>query len=480
MTLPLCRMLILLPLCLAVTLAAQDAKPAAKTHTIARGPLKVEVTLDGSLEAAHAAEVSVVPEETAALVVKEAVAHGSRVTKGQTLVQLDPRKLNEQIRDQEAARALAELSFKQANQDLELLTKAAPLDAQLAERTKRLAAEDLTLFEQVERPFGEKSAAAQLARAEQYFEYTQEELRQLEKMYKADDLTEETEEIILKRARNDVEQMKFTVEQAKHLHEQQLKVQAPRTLDTHKHAAEQAAIVAEKARVSLPMLVAKQKLEIEKLQFEQQKSAEQLARLKADLAKMTIISPADGVAYYGRWVGGKWSGAAEMQQKLRPGGQIAAHEVLLTVVEPGKLLVRVSVPEKDYSRVKVGAAGQMIPKADPDRKLEAKVQEVAAAPLAEGQFSATLDLAGDTAGLVPGMTCQVKIVAYFKADALLAPVKSVFADDLDEEQKYVFVVGAENKHERRNVTLGKSSDKWAEVATGLAAGDKILLEKPAE
>ncbi len=169
-----------------------------------------------------------------------------------------------------------------------------------------------------------------------------------------------------------------------------------------------------------------------------------------------------------------------MQQKLRPGGQITAHEVLLTIVEPGKLLVRVSVPEKNFAQVQVGAAGQMVPQSQPDRKLEAKVQEVSAAPLAEGQFTATLDVSGDTAGLVPGMTCQVKIVAYFKADAILAPVKSVFADDLDEEQKYVFVVGAENKSERRNVTLGKSTDKWAEVANGLAAGDNILLEKPAE
>jgi hypothetical protein len=103
-----------------------------------------------------------------------------------------------------------------------------------------------------------------------------------------------------------------------------------------------------------------------------------------------------------------------------------------------------------------------------------------AAPLAEGQFGATLELAGDADGLLPGMTCQAKIVAYFKADALLAPAKAVFADDLDEEQKYVFVVSAEGKHERRNVTLGKSTDKWAEIAAGLNPGDKILLEKPAD
>lgn len=465
---------------IAAPLLAQDPKPAGKTHTVARGPIKVEISLDGSLEAAHMSEVSVAPEEAAQLVVKEAVPHGSRVMKGQTVVQLDPRKLAEQIRDQEAARALAELSLKQARQDLEILTKAAPLDTQLAERTKKIADEDLTLFEQVERPFADKAQDEQLKQAEQYFEYTQEELKQLEKMYKADDLTEETEEIILKRARNDVEQMRFMVEQTKHMHEQYKKVQSPRLLDSHKHAAEQAAIVAEKARVSLPMLVAKQKLEIEKIEFEQAKSAEQLARLKADLDRLAIKSPADGVVYYGRWLAGKWSGAADMQQKLRPGGQVTPHEVLLTIASPGKLLVRAALPEKDYAQVKVGAAGQLIPKAAPESKLEVKVQEVSAAPLAEGQFSAMLDIAGETAGLAPGMTGQVKITSYYKPDALLVPAKSVFSDDLDEEQKYVLLVAADGKHERRNVKIAKSTEKWAEVASGLVEGDKVLLEKPAE
>jgi multidrug resistance efflux pump len=469
-----------LAICLAPPLSAQESKPAAKTHTIARGPLKVEVTLDGSLESVGAAEVSIDPDEPVGLAVKSAIPHGTRVTKGQTLIELDARKLSEQIRDQEADQALAELSLKQARQDLELLTKSAPLDGQLAERSQKIAAEDLTLFEQVERPFTEKSAAQQLKQAEQQFEYTQEELKQLEKMYKADDLTEETEEIILKRARNDVEQMRFFLESAKQRHEEQLKVQLPRSHDTHKHAADQAALVAEKSKVSLPMLIEKQKLQIEKIEFEQKKAAEQLARLKGDLAKMTITAPADGLAYYGSWQGGKWTGAAAMQQKLRPGGQIAPHEVVMTVVDPSRLVVRATLAEKDLGQVNVGAAGQMTAKARPDSKLAVKVQSVSGAPIAEGQFAATLEIHGAPAELVPGMTCQVKIAAYYKADALLAPAKSVFTDEVDEEQKYVFVVTGEGKHERRNVTLGQTTDKWAEIASGLNAGDKILVEKPAE
>jgi hypothetical protein len=149
-------------------------------------------------------------------------------------------------------------------------------------------------------------------------------------------------------------------------------------------------------------------------------------------------------------------------------------------VDPSRLVVRATLPEKDYAQVKVGAAGQMTAKARPDGKIPVKVQEISAAPIAEGQFAATLEITGSPAELVPGMTCQVKIAAYFKADALLAPAKSVFTDELDEEQKYVLVVTADDKHERRNVTVGQSTDKWTEIASGLKEGDKILLEKPAD
>ena len=48
-----------------------------------------------------------------------------------------------------------------------------------------------------------------LNRQEQYLSYSLEELNQLKKMYEADDLTEETEEIIIQRAQNDVDQAKF-------------------------------------------------------------------------------------------------------------------------------------------------------------------------------------------------------------------------------------------------------------------------------
>ena len=110
---------------------------------------------------------------------------------------------------------MSELSLALARAELKSLEKMAPLEMAAAQRAKQTAEEDLKRFLERQRPFERKSARFSLKSSEHNLEYRTEELKQLEKMYKADDLTEETEEIILKRARNDVDQAKFGLELAK-------------------------------------------------------------------------------------------------------------------------------------------------------------------------------------------------------------------------------------------------------------------------
>ena len=62
----------------------------------------------------------------------------------------------------------------------------------------------------------------------EYLDYTKEELRQLEKMYRSKDLTEETEEIILRRQRFQVESREQYLKEAELQRDQKLKVDLPR------------------------------------------------------------------------------------------------------------------------------------------------------------------------------------------------------------------------------------------------------------
>ena len=71
--------------------------------------------------------------------------------------------------------------------------------------------------------------------------YQKEELEQLERMYKADDLTEETEEIILTRAQHGVDAAKYRLKKAIAAQDRFLNVVLPRQAEDFRHREQQAA-----------------------------------------------------------------------------------------------------------------------------------------------------------------------------------------------------------------------------------------------
>ena len=455
-------------------------KPVATTHKVTARPLKVEVSLSGVIESSAMQEVALVPKEWPQWLLAEAVAPGTRVKKGDVLIKFETTKIDEALRDLEAGQALANLALEQAQKDLALLEESTPVNLAQAERAKKIADEDLERYEKVEADLAQKSTEFQLKLAAQILEYNEEELKQLEKMYKADDLTEETEEIVLKRARNDVEQAKFRFEQTKSNHERSLKFDLPRAMEAKKDAAKLASLGWEKTRTTLPLALSKQKLDLEKLLLDRKKADEKLAQMKLDREQMTLKSPADGVVYLGRCVRGKWPAAAELAGRLRAGGAVQPREVVMTIVGEGSLFVRASVPEKDLADVQPGTAGVAVPAAFTSGRLAVAVAEVSPIPISDGTFEARLNLTGKwSEPLVAGMDCDVKLVPYKKADAIAAPAKTVFTDELDETQRYVFVV-KEGKPAKQPVKVGRASGERLEITEGLKAGDEILLDKPAE
>ena len=182
--------------------ATADPPAVAKdaTHEVKRERLKIEVNLSGVFESDQMWPISLRPESWSAFTVVKAVPHGKKVQKGETLVQLDMSKIDEQLQDLEGTMQTNRLTLQLAESALELFKKTLPMDLESAARSKRISDEDLNYFLKVGRAFSEASAEFSLKNSQQSLEYAEEELKQLEKMYNADDLTEETEEIILKRA----------------------------------------------------------------------------------------------------------------------------------------------------------------------------------------------------------------------------------------------------------------------------------------
>ena len=473
--------------------AAKTEKPAAKadeesaaatpaTHIVKKGPFRVTVDLDGVFEAQTAQEIFVKPEEWNALVVESAVAHGAPVRKGDVLLTLETDKLDRVIADLRVDLKLSEVSVRQSEDQLRALDKITPLDMEASQRGARIAEEDRKYFLDVERPFAVKANDFSLKIANEMLEYEQEELRQLEKMYKADDITEETEKIVLKRARDNVEKAKFRVEYAKLNRDQAMKFAIPRAVDIVTESAQRRSLDWEKNRIELPLVQQKQRLELEKLRVQRERTDDRLKKLLADRELLTVKSPIDGIVYYGKCVRGKFSDSTILAENLRRNGAIMPNQVVMTVVQPRPMFIRAAVSEEQLHHLRPGMKGIATPAGYPDLKLPATIDDVSDIPTAPTSFDARLnvDLGHKTKWLMPGMTCKVKLIPYLKKDAIAVPPKVVATDELDDQKHFVYVLLKDGKPQRRDVTLGEKGDKQLEIIKGLAVGDKVLLETPKE
>jgi len=203
-------------------------------------------------------------------------------------------KIDEQLQDLENTVQTNRLSLQLAESELRLFKTRLPMDLASASRTRRIAEEDLNYFLKIGRAYDEESAKFSLKSYRQSLEYAEEELKQLEEMYEADDLTEETEEIILKRARNDVERSKFYLKLSELRTERTLTQDIPREEQQLTEAARRAEIALTKTKETLPVELEKQQIERDKQLLANRRAEEKLNELRKDRQMMDIKSPSDG------------------------------------------------------------------------------------------------------------------------------------------------------------------------------------------
>lgn len=447
--------------------AGADKDAETSTHTVKAAPFELDVEIDGTFESTRMTEIALSPEAWSDLTVVETVAHGALVKKGDVLVKLKTDDLKDQIRELELARPGDELALKIAEEEFAALESSTPLQLKAAREAKTRAEQDLVYYEKVTKPQSIDSAHWVVKSSEFSLEYNQEELDQLRKMYAADDLTEETEEIIVKRAEYSVESSKRSLESTRRRSERSLTTTIPREHADQRQQLEQQIINWKKAESTLPETLKKARLDLAAQRRGLDKSAEKLSELKSDLAAMTITAPHDGVAYYGAATRGKWLTTANIEKKLRPSGKLMPHEVILTVVQTSPLQIRTAVGEAQLPNLEIGQSAQVTPTSNPEAKLDAKLKTLSYVPLAGNTFDAVFSMTKKpVARLFPGMTCKLKIELYKNPQALTVPKAAVKGEGKDRH-----VILADGK--KRAVTVGKSNDKHTEIISGLKEGDVV-------
>jgi multidrug efflux pump subunit AcrA (membrane-fusion protein) len=467
----------------AISLASSPASPT--TTKVEKGPFKVEVNLTGVFVPTKLSELSVKPKAwSGPLIVEKAIDLGMPVKQGDILVEFDHEKIDKAIQDAEVELEVGEVALKHAVEELPVLEKLLPIDLAAAERARTQADEDLTRFLEIDRPNSEKMARFSVKSATEYLEYAKEELRQLEKMYRSKDLTEETEEIILRRTRFQVESGEVRLKEAELRRDATLKVDLPRQEIKVREGATRQGLEYQKAVAILPLTLSQKRLGLAKLKHDHTRAAEKLANLRRDRDAMTAHAPADGIVYYGRIDHGSWPGAAAVSSKLRKGGVIMPDEVFITVVAPRPLLIRTTVDEKDLHELSGRAElkGRATPSALPELYLPARLMSMTSVPRESGKFDVLADaeLSPAAALIKPGMACTLKFTTYRAPEALTVPSSAVSEDEADDGTiiHVVHLPVKEGKPVKRTVKIGKGSGGKTEILDGLHAGDEVLTGKP--
>src|SRR5690606_1526033 len=176
-------------------------------------------------------------------------------------------------------------------------------------RDKMQAEQDLAHFEDIGRPLRERGAKEEVNEIGESLAYAEEELNQQKKMYEQDDLTEETEEIVLRRAENTVLRYRWRLEQTEARTARTLDTVLPREHESLKTNLELQQLDWRGGEKSLREDLEKKRLAAAAKRREINEQKKNLDELEADLAALRVTAPHDGIVYYGMSQRGKWTTA---------------------------------------------------------------------------------------------------------------------------------------------------------------------------
>ena len=276
----------------------------------------------------------------------------------------------------------------------------------------------------------------------------------------------------LKALRDDIENQKFTIEEAEIAVEQSI-YEPPATQRQYRNNLEKALRSYEQALNNYDLKVEQAQATVNDVAIELNRKKRQLDELRAVLKDFTIYAPSDGMVIYYR----DWSG-----DKRRIGSTISGWDlVVATLPDLSNMLSKTYVNEIDIAKVKPGDSARITVDALPGLTFPGTVSTIAnIGQELQGAdskvFAVTIDLSHSDKKLLPGMTSNNQIIVEQVPDQLLIPRKCLF---LEEGQTIVYLK-SEGKIWKKRVTTGPENDEMVVITHGLSDKDRILNHPPGE
>lgn len=216
-----------------------------------------------------------------------------------------------------------------------------------------------------------------------------------------------------------------------------------------------------------------QRSELENMNVEIRQKINELEKAQRDLDALTLKSSAEGLVVYGI----NWNNQG---QKFQVGDQPWRGQVIVTLPDLSKMESHTYVNEVDISKVKVGQKVEVKLDAFQDSIFIGEVAKVARLGKKKDNestikvFDVFVEIKGKSEILKPGMTTSNTIIIDKIDDKIFIPHEALF------ERKDEFIVYKKDGSgfDKVSVKIGKKSDDFVIIESGLNDGDIVALRNP--
>lgn len=185
-------------------------------------------------------------------------------------------------------------------------------------------------------------------------------------------------------------------------------------------------------------------------------SQAQLGEAQARNSRLNIVAPKGGYV---------------LDRNVEPGQTVTQGSgVLFRIAQNGEMELQAELSESDLARVSVGTSAEVIP-VGTDASFTGQIWQISPTIDAQSrQGIARIALPYDQA-IRPGGFASAKIKGS-SSDSIVLPESAVLSDN---DGSFVYVVGKENKVERRAITTGGITEDGVTIASGISGTEQIIL-----
>ncbi|GAB5500591.1 MAG: efflux RND transporter periplasmic adaptor subunit [Pseudohongiellaceae bacterium] len=160
-------------------------------------------------------------------------------------------------------------------------------------------------------------------------------------------------------------------------------------------------------------------------------------------------------------------------RNVSPGSLLTPGTVITTLDDVSVMNLDFRIPEVYLADIQTGQSIAARSIVYADRDFEGRINVIGSRidPVTRS-VSVRAEIDNPDRLLRPGMLMTVALELN-EERALVVPERSVIAA---QGQQYVYVVGAENRIERRSVSVGRRRDGLVEITSGLEAGERVVSE----